>query len=62
MRPGLPLASLVGLLVGLWLLVVLVGGVLVLAGHLLGRWLRARQVRRHPARTAARQPPSRRGG
>jgi DNA segregation ATPase FtsK/SpoIIIE, S-DNA-T family len=55
MRPGLPLASLVGLLVGLWLLVVLVGGVLVLAGHLLGRWLRARQVRRHPARTAARQ-------
>jgi DNA segregation ATPase FtsK/SpoIIIE, S-DNA-T family len=55
MRPGLPLASLVGLLVGLWLLVVLVGGVLVLAGHLLGRWLRARQVRRHPARTAPRQ-------
>jgi S-DNA-T family DNA segregation ATPase FtsK/SpoIIIE len=55
MRPGLPLASLVGLLVGLWLLVVLVGGVLVLAGHLLGRWLRARQVGQHPARTAARQ-------
>jgi len=55
MRPGLPLATLAGLLVGLWLLVVLGGGVLVLAGHLLGRWLRARQAHRHPQQAVARQ-------
>jgi S-DNA-T family DNA segregation ATPase FtsK/SpoIIIE len=55
MRPGLPLASLAGLLVGLWLLVVLGGGVLILAWHLLGRWLRTRQARRHPQQAAARQ-------
>jgi S-DNA-T family DNA segregation ATPase FtsK/SpoIIIE len=56
MGPGLlPLASLAGLLVGLWLLVVLGGGLLVLASHLLGRWQRARQARRHPAKAAARE-------
>jgi hypothetical protein len=35
-----PLASLAGLLVGLWLLLVLGGGFLVLAGHLLARLVR----------------------
>jgi S-DNA-T family DNA segregation ATPase FtsK/SpoIIIE len=42
-------------LVGLAMLLVLVGGTATLAGVLLGRWLRARQARRHPERAAARQ-------
>ena len=48
-------ASLAGLLVGGWLLLVLVGGTASLAGHLLAPAVRARQQRRHPERTAARQ-------
>jgi len=47
-------ASLVGLLVGLWLLLVLGGGIAVLAGHLLARAVRTRRDRRHPQRAAAR--------
>jgi S-DNA-T family DNA segregation ATPase FtsK/SpoIIIE len=47
-------ASLAGLLVGLWLLLVLGGGVAVLAGCLLARLVRTRQARRHPQRAAAR--------
>jgi hypothetical protein len=42
-------------LVGLYLLVVLVGGTASLVGVLLSRWLRARWDRRHPERAAARQ-------
>jgi hypothetical protein len=42
-------------LVGLYLMVVLVGGTASLVGVLLGRWLRARWDRRHPERAAARQ-------
>jgi hypothetical protein len=49
------LGSLAGLLVGLWLLLVLGGGVLVLAGHLLVRLLCSRRDRRHPQQAAARQ-------
>jgi hypothetical protein len=49
------LGSLAGLLVGLWLLLVLGGGVLVLAGHLLARLLCSRRDRRHPQQAAARQ-------
>jgi S-DNA-T family DNA segregation ATPase FtsK/SpoIIIE len=55
MRTVPPLATLAGLLVGLSLLVVLGGGVLVLAGHLLARLIRTRRDRRHPAQAAARQ-------
>src|SRR5215211_5779512 len=55
MRPVPPLATLAGLLVGLWLLVILGGGFVVLAGHLLARRLRARQARRHPAKAAVRE-------
>jgi DNA segregation ATPase FtsK/SpoIIIE, S-DNA-T family len=55
MRTVPPLATLAGLLVGLWLLVVLGGGVLVLAGHLLARLTRTRRDRRHPEQAAARQ-------
>ena len=43
-----PLATLAGLLVGLWLLVILGGGFVVLAGHLLARLVRTRRDRRHP--------------
>jgi hypothetical protein len=50
-----PIATVAGLLVGLWLLLVLGGGVAVLAGHLLARLLRARRNRRHPEQAAARQ-------
>ena len=50
-----PLASLAGLLVGMWLLVILGGGVVVLAGHLLGRVVRAHRDRRHPRQAAARR-------
>jgi hypothetical protein len=42
-------------LVGLSLLLALVGGIATLAGCLLGRRLRSRQARRHPARATARQ-------
>src|SRR5215216_491720 len=42
-------------LVGLSMLLAVVGGTATLAGVLLGRRLRARQARRHPARDAARQ-------
>jgi DNA segregation ATPase FtsK/SpoIIIE, S-DNA-T family len=42
-------------LVGLYLLLVLVGGTATLAGCLLGRRLRARQARRHPQQAAARE-------
>jgi hypothetical protein len=48
-------ASLAGLLVGLWLLLVLGGGIAVLAGCLLARLVRTRQARRHPQRAAARE-------
>jgi hypothetical protein len=49
------LASLAGLLVGLWLLVLLGGGVAVLAGHLLAWLVRSRRNRRHPQQTAIRE-------
>jgi hypothetical protein len=55
MRTVPPLGSLTGLLVGLWLLLVLGGGVAVLAGHLLARQVRARRDRRHPERAATRE-------
>jgi S-DNA-T family DNA segregation ATPase FtsK/SpoIIIE len=55
MRTVPPLATLAGLLAGLWLLVVLGGGVLVLTGHLLARLIRTRRDRRHPDQAAARQ-------
>jgi DNA segregation ATPase FtsK/SpoIIIE, S-DNA-T family len=55
MRSLPPLASLAGLLVGLWLVLVLGGGIAVLAGHLLARRLRARQARRHPEQAATRE-------
>jgi hypothetical protein len=42
-------------LVGLSMLLALVGGTATLAGCLLGRRLRSRQARRHPARATARQ-------
>jgi DNA segregation ATPase FtsK/SpoIIIE, S-DNA-T family len=42
-------------LVGLYLMVVLVGGTASLVGVLVGRWLQARWERRHPERAAARQ-------
>ena len=42
-------------LVGLSMLLALVGGTATLAACLLGRRLRARQVRRHPAQAAARE-------
>jgi S-DNA-T family DNA segregation ATPase FtsK/SpoIIIE len=48
------MATLAGLLVGLWLLLVVGGGIAVLAGCLLARLVRARQARRHPQRAAAR--------
>src|SRR5215211_9312487 len=50
-----PLATLAGLLVGLWLLVLLGGGVAVLAGHLLARLVRSRRDRRHPQQAAVRE-------
>ena len=55
MRSLPPLATLAGLLVGLWLALVLGGGIAVLAGHLLTRRLRARQARRHPGQAATRE-------
>jgi DNA segregation ATPase FtsK/SpoIIIE, S-DNA-T family len=56
MRTVPPLvASLAGLLVGLWLLLILGGGVVVLAGHLLARLVRTRRDRRHPQQAAVRE-------
>jgi hypothetical protein len=55
MRTIPPVGTLAGLLVGLWLLVILGGGVAVLAGHLLARLLRARRDRRHPQQAAVRE-------
>src|SRR5215211_2418170 len=55
MRPVPPLATLAGLLVGLWLLVILGGGFVVLAGHLLARLVRTRRDRRHPQQAAFRE-------
>jgi DNA segregation ATPase FtsK/SpoIIIE, S-DNA-T family len=55
MRSMLPAATLAGLLVGLWLLVVLGGGVLFLVGYLLARLICTRRDRRHPDQAAARQ-------
>jgi DNA segregation ATPase FtsK/SpoIIIE, S-DNA-T family len=49
------LATLAGLLVGGWLLLILVGGIASLAAALLAPRVRARQTRRQPERTAARQ-------
>jgi hypothetical protein len=42
-------------LVGLWLLLVLIGGTATLAGCLFARRLRTRQARRHPAKAAVRE-------
>src|SRR4029450_3686901 len=50
-----PVGTLAGLLVGLWLLLVLGGGIVVLTGHLLTRLVRTRWDRRHPQQTAIRQ-------
>jgi DNA segregation ATPase FtsK/SpoIIIE, S-DNA-T family len=51
----LPLASLAGLLAGLWLLVIPGGGLLVLAGQLLARVVRSHRDRRHPQQAAVRE-------
>jgi S-DNA-T family DNA segregation ATPase FtsK/SpoIIIE len=50
-----PVATLAGLLLGLWMLAPLGLGVAVLAGHLLARMLRTRQAHRHPQQTAIRE-------
>src|SRR5215216_3575993 len=50
-----PVGTLAGLLVGLWLLVILGGGFVVLAGHLLARLVRTRRDRRHPQQAAFRE-------
>jgi DNA segregation ATPase FtsK/SpoIIIE, S-DNA-T family len=50
-----PVATLAGLLVGLWLLLVLGGGVAVLTGHLLARLVRTCRDRRHPQQAAVRE-------
>jgi hypothetical protein len=50
-----PVGTLAGMLVGLWLLLLLGGGVAMLAGHLLARLIRARRDRRHPQQAAARE-------
>jgi DNA segregation ATPase FtsK/SpoIIIE, S-DNA-T family len=55
MRSVPPLATLAGLLVGLWLLAILGGGFLVLAGCLLARLVRTRRDRRHPQQAAVRE-------
>jgi DNA segregation ATPase FtsK/SpoIIIE, S-DNA-T family len=55
MRSDPQTASLAGLLVGLWLLMILGGGVAVLAGHLLARLVRSRRDRRHPQQAAVRE-------
>jgi hypothetical protein len=50
-----PPGTLAGLLVGLQLLLVLGGGIALLAGHLLARLLRTRRDRRHPQQAAIRE-------
>ena len=50
-----PVGTLAGLLVGLWLLLVLGGGVAVLTGHLLARLVRTRRDRRRPQQAAVRE-------
>jgi S-DNA-T family DNA segregation ATPase FtsK/SpoIIIE len=47
--------TLAGLLIGLWLLLVLGGGFVVLTGQLLARLLRTRRDRRHPQQAAVRE-------
>jgi S-DNA-T family DNA segregation ATPase FtsK/SpoIIIE len=49
-----PVGTLAGLLVGLWLLVIIGGGVAVLTGHLLARLVRTRRDRRHPQQATVR--------
>jgi S-DNA-T family DNA segregation ATPase FtsK/SpoIIIE len=51
----LPMASLAGLLVGLWLLVIPGAGFLVLAAHLLAQLVRTRRDHRHPQQAAVRE-------
>src|SRR4029450_8921079 len=60
MRSTSMIATLAGLLVGLWLLLVLGVGTAILVGHVLARLVRARRDRRHPARPAGRPPAGRR--
>jgi hypothetical protein len=48
-------ATLAGLLLGLWMLAPLGLGVVVLVGHLLARMLHARQAHRHPQQAAIRE-------
>jgi S-DNA-T family DNA segregation ATPase FtsK/SpoIIIE len=48
-------ATLAGLLVGLWLLLILSGGFVVLTRHLLARVVRSRRDRRHPQQAAVRE-------
>jgi hypothetical protein len=48
-------ATLAGLLVGLWLLLILGGGFVVLTGHLLARLVRNHRDRRHPQQAAVRE-------
>jgi len=55
MRSLPPLASLAGLLVGLWLLVIPGAGFLVLAAHLLAQLVRTRRDHRHPQQAAVRE-------
>jgi DNA segregation ATPase FtsK/SpoIIIE, S-DNA-T family len=50
-----PMASLAGLLVGLWLLVIPGAGFLVLAAHLLAQLVRTRRDHRHPQQAAVRE-------
>jgi hypothetical protein len=49
------LASMVGLLVGLWLLVIPGAGFLVLAAHLLAQLVRTRRDHRYPQQAAVRE-------
>src|SRR5215216_4161066 len=55
MRSLPPLASLAGLLVGLWLLVIPGAGFLVLAAHLLAQLVRTRRDHRHPQQAAVQE-------
>jgi S-DNA-T family DNA segregation ATPase FtsK/SpoIIIE len=50
-----PQATLAGLLIGLWMLAILGGGMVLLAGHLLARLVRSRRDRRHPQKAAVRE-------
>src|SRR5215211_7679648 len=55
MRSLPPMASLAGLLVGLWLLVIPGAGFLVLAAHLLAQLVRTRRDHRHPQQAAVQE-------